>query len=353
MASLLYSQVARISPEELKKLKECEKERKEREKELYSKECVAHSINLVVGEASNEVTDLNVLDRFSCYLATILARDKEVVAVWLRNIEDRRCEIYLSKKFDWLKKDDDYIDNITKNPKEISKNDPTKSKNAGSDLFVNVILYCSAKLKSRWDKLIKNDGNNIHVKLFKEFLKSNSDSDKKVGSYYESIKGIIECARNIKYKSLFSNVKVLKGKPDITNNQPVYSWKYTIRSLIDEDQYNCFMDRCSNEPRVIERINKVYTNNITQQQQLDRDDVIGKWKLPHIKDSDFEDKFLTYLLKKLDQIIVEKLEYYTSSPPASSDSGGVSPDPYVDNCEYMKEFAKKHTHRVEKVDIYI
>jgi len=48
---------------------------------LYSKECVAQSINFVVSEASNKVTALNLRDRFSCYLATILARDKEVVAM--------------------------------------------------------------------------------------------------------------------------------------------------------------------------------------------------------------------------------------------------------------------------------
>ncbi|PKC51615.1 hypothetical protein RhiirA1_543672, partial [Rhizophagus irregularis] len=95
MASLSYSQVARMSPRELKKLKEHKKELKEREKvkefekELYSKECVAQSINFVVGEANKELPALIDREIFSYYLATILARDKEVVAVWLRILQGR------------------------------------------------------------------------------------------------------------------------------------------------------------------------------------------------------------------------------------------------------------------------
>lgn len=65
---------------ELKELQEREKELKEGEKELYSKECVAHSINFVVDEASKEVTTLKDYERFSYYLAAILVRDTEVVA---------------------------------------------------------------------------------------------------------------------------------------------------------------------------------------------------------------------------------------------------------------------------------
>ena len=62
---------------------------KELEKVLYSKECVAESINFVVGKASKEDTILDVHERFSCNLGTILARDEEVVAVRLKVLPGR------------------------------------------------------------------------------------------------------------------------------------------------------------------------------------------------------------------------------------------------------------------------
>src|SRR5215213_8461217 len=97
---------------------------KEREKELYSKECVAESINHVVGEVSKEVTTMNRREKFACNLATILARDKEVVAVRLEVLSNG-CKIYLSKNFAWTKNDAEYIDNITNYLKNISSNAPT------------------------------------------------------------------------------------------------------------------------------------------------------------------------------------------------------------------------------------
>ncbi|PKY16245.1 hypothetical protein RhiirB3_428580 [Rhizophagus irregularis] len=274
---LSYSQIVR---------KDQERE-KERKKELYDK-------------------------IFSCYLTTILARDKEVVAVWLSILQDR-CEIYLSKNSDWLDKDNKFIDNITKYLKNISKNAPAKSEDNERNFLVAVTLYCSTKLESRLKKL-KDDiefyGDDEHVKSFKDFFSAkvgdtNNTSTitisgvckeyykkikkakvesripseflrhiKKVASYMVSVIGIIKCARNIQYKSLFSNIQVFKGGPVIINNQPIYSWKNIIKRFIDEDKYKCFMDRCSEMPEVMERISKVYTDNATRkQQQLDGDDV--------------------------------------------------------------------------------
>src|SRR5437016_5075505 len=95
------------------------------EKELYSKECVAESINFVVGTASEDATatSLMVHERFSCYLATILARDKEVVAVRLKVLPNG-CDIYLSKNLPWLDKDVKYIDEIKNYLKDISESVP-------------------------------------------------------------------------------------------------------------------------------------------------------------------------------------------------------------------------------------
>ncbi|CAB4417106.1 unnamed protein product [Rhizophagus irregularis] len=319
MASLLsYSQVVRMSPGELKKLKEREKELKEREKvkefekELYSRECVAQSINFVVGKANKELPTLIDREIFSCYLATILARDKEVFAVWLRILQGR-CEIYLSKNSDWLDKDNKYIENITKYLKDISKNAPVTSEDNERDFLEAVTIYCSTKLKSRLKKLeddIKFYGDNEHVKSFSDFLSAmigNAENTniitisgickeyykkvkkakiesripseflrhiKKVSSYMASAIGIVECARNIQYKSLFSNVQVYRVKPVIIKNQPIYSWENIIRRFIDEDRYKRFMDRCSKKSKIMERISKVYTDKATQKQQpLDGDNV--------------------------------------------------------------------------------
>jgi hypothetical protein len=322
--SLLYSQVAKIAPSEefkkkrereLKELKEHEKELKEGEKELYSKECVAHSINFVVDEASKEVTTLKDYERFSCYLATILAKDKEVVAVWLRVLSDR-CKIYLSKNFAWISEDVKYIDKIITILKDISKNAPMYSEKNESAFIEAVTVYCVAKLESRYKKLgdyTKKNGGSEHVKSFKDFFLANIDHAdrtsmimtsyacnkyykkvkdknngkvkssipsefleliKKVGSYAGSIIGIIKCARNTQYKLLFSNSIVIKRSPVIIYNQPIYSWKNIIRRFIDEDKYKDFIDKCSKKTNVMERMKRAYADNVTKQQQpLDRDDV--------------------------------------------------------------------------------
>ncbi|PKY37854.1 hypothetical protein RhiirA4_450773 [Rhizophagus irregularis] len=280
MTSLSYSQVAQISSEELKELKEYEKE-----KELYSKECVAQSINFAVSKKNKEFTFLNIYEMFSCYLAIILARDKEVVAVWLKILQGR-CEIYLSKNSDWLNKDIRYIDNITKYLKNISKNAPDDIELYGDNEYIKSfsdflsvriaivgnadntnIITISGICKEYYKKVKKAK---VESSIPSEFLKH----IKKVASYIASAIGIIECARNIQYKSLFSNVQVFKVSPVIINNQFIYSWKNIIKRFIDEDKYKCFMNRCLKKPKVMERISKVYTDNATQQQQqLDGNDV--------------------------------------------------------------------------------
>jgi hypothetical protein len=131
--------------------KKCEKKykkEKDREKELYSKECIAHCINFVIGKVSEKVADLNIRDRFSCYLTTILAKDKEVVAVWLRILKDS-SEIYLFKNFNWLSEDEKYIENIIKYLKVISKNAPVNSTDTEKTFFIAVISYCCTKFESR------------------------------------------------------------------------------------------------------------------------------------------------------------------------------------------------------------
>ncbi|GBB84360.1 hypothetical protein RclHR1_10990001 [Rhizophagus clarus] len=275
----------------------------EREKELYSKECVAESINFVVGEVSEDATSLMPHERFSCNLATILARDKEVVAVRLKVLPNG-CEIYLFKNFAWLEYDYKYINKIKNYLKIISKNAPMKTCDVERNFYKEVMSYCSVKLESRLKKL-KNDiqkhVNNRDVNSFKEFIstklnekdRNNSykiskvclryyrliknDSNihpkflrhiKKVGSYFGSMKEIIECARNIHYKPLFTYVRVYYGRPEIINNHPIYSWENIIKRYTEDDhKYNIFTDRCLAKPEVMERMKKVYTDKATRQQQ--------------------------------------------------------------------------------------
>jgi len=384
---------------------------KELEKVLYSKECVAKCIKFVVGEASEENTIL-IRERLSCNLATILARDKEVVAVRLKVLPGS-CEIYLAKNFAWSHSDSNYIDEIKNYLKDMSKSAPKILINTESAFINAVISYCFTKLKMRLDKLksdIKNDYG--YIKSFRDFLSTNLDDAvknnvfrisqvcndyykiikdddnippkflghiKKVGSYAGSMKGIIKCARNIKYKLLFSNVKVFT-KASVIDDQPIYSWKNIIKRFIDEDDednYKRYMDKCSKKPNVMERLRKVYTDEATQQLQLDGNDVkqciylhvemhilafiidnkiknsrefiavskrccylcelyidfarkhgyniivSGKrrkiysgWKLPAIKDDKFKIESLRYILENLDQIIENKIKRHTNSLPA-------------------------------------
>ncbi|KAF0537237.1 hypothetical protein F8M41_008651 [Gigaspora margarita] len=81
------------------------------EKEFYSKVCVAGSIKFVVDEASEEDVNLSENDKFSCNLATILARDREVVAVNLKLLPSK-CKVYIAKNGAWRKEDYEYVNKI-------------------------------------------------------------------------------------------------------------------------------------------------------------------------------------------------------------------------------------------------
>ena len=91
--------------------------------EFYSKVCVARSVKFVTDEASKEEISLSESDIFSRNLATILARDSEVVAVNLK-ILPSKCRIYISKNGRWPDRDVKYIDEIKGLMKNISKNAP-------------------------------------------------------------------------------------------------------------------------------------------------------------------------------------------------------------------------------------
>ncbi|CAG8675781.1 13127_t:CDS:2 [Funneliformis mosseae] len=169
----MYSQVTKITPSEEFK-KKCERELKELKKRKRAERGQERAvyINFVVDKASKEVTTLKDYERFSYYLATILAKKKEVVAIWLRVSSDH-CEIYLSKNFTWESQNVKYIDKIMMYLKDISKNAFAYSDRNNSAFAEAVMVYCSAKLEYRYKKLrdyIKKNGSSEHVKSFKNFF---------------------------------------------------------------------------------------------------------------------------------------------------------------------------------------
>src|SRR5437762_7979044 len=95
----------------------------EREKELYSKICAASGIKFVAGEVSDNTTRLTENDKFSISLATLLARDKELVAVMLK-VSTNGCNVYIAKNDKWLEDDFAYIDRIKNYLKKISETAP-------------------------------------------------------------------------------------------------------------------------------------------------------------------------------------------------------------------------------------
>ncbi|PKY41460.1 hypothetical protein RhiirA4_455042 [Rhizophagus irregularis] len=116
--------------------------------ELYSKVCVGGSIKFVISKEREEEVD----ESFSCHLATIFARDQEVVAVGLKLFTDK-CVVYISKTGSWNKHDVEYINKIKEYVINISKDAP--------------IPLNTAFLRS--DVYITKESQNQHILSFTEF----------------------------------------------------------------------------------------------------------------------------------------------------------------------------------------
>jgi hypothetical protein len=281
------------------------------EKELYSKICVAQSIKPVVSEARDEVVDKKAPYKLSCNLATILARDREVVAVRLK-ISDG-CKTYISKNGPWLDEEVVYINKIEGYLRNISKDSPKKSKANSDALAIEILSYCSNKLGSRINKLKKDLTRNPDEEYIKSFIryastnlkefdpKKLNDVDKskfsvvcqsyyeqldkidkseipqkflghlrKVGSYVASAINMMECASKVKYKILFSNIELRIMEPIIITNQPIYSWEYVIKSFVrNHVDYEHFTGECLKNDHIVRRLKRVYSD---EKGQLKLDD---------------------------------------------------------------------------------
>ncbi|RHZ89759.1 hypothetical protein Glove_11g76 [Diversispora epigaea] len=274
------------------------------EKEFYSKVCVAGSVKFVINKASKEEINISESDKFSCNLATILARDREVVAVNLKMLLNK-CKIYISKNDKWLDKDVKYINEIKKLMTNLSKDAPMTFTQASErkdviTLFFNVLEYCSVKLGYRLDKLkrdIKNDKDKPYIKAFLEFAGINVDNldkmdeydismicceyykknknsltipekflghNKKVGSYAGSVMDIANCARKEKYKTSFSCIDLHLLDP-IFADQSISSWNAIIKRFIPiQKDHEDFKEKYLKNYEIRDRLNHIYGGTGTQ-----------------------------------------------------------------------------------------
>ncbi len=289
--------------------------------ELYSKAYVAGSIKFDISEPRVE-KDKNEEEKFSCNLETILARDREVVAVGLKLFTDK-CVVYISKNKKWdREKDIPYVHKIKEYLQNISRDAPVTLDTAFDrkdvrNLFKAIMDYCSTKFKSRLEKL-KEDitkgsrgPQNKYILPFKKFagiedvdkvrgykisgicssyykkVKDETVEDnlktwwerflrhlKKVGSYDSALVDITACACNAKYKDQFSNIDLVMLNPDIVHDQPIFSWANVIQKFIHSNkEYEKFKKRCLGDDLILERLEKIYgkVSNTNPYPQLDNE----------------------------------------------------------------------------------
>ncbi|GBB91340.1 hypothetical protein RclHR1_18580002 [Rhizophagus clarus] len=76
--------------------------------------------------------------------------------------------------------------------------------------------------------------------------------------------------------------------------------------------------------------------------------IYSGWKLPNVKDNNFKIKSLIHILTNLDRIIEKKINNYTSSLKAESDSGVNSPDSNnSDDDSDTDEYLDVNSHRFD------
>ncbi|RHZ78031.1 hypothetical protein Glove_168g135 [Diversispora epigaea] len=275
------------------------------EKEFYSKLCVAGSIKFGVDKATREDKNLSGNARFSCNLATILARDSENVAVNLK-ILSNKYKVYIAKDSAWLGEDLEYINKVKGILTNVSKDAPMSlekahERNDVKDLVTAVMKYCSNKIEYRLDKLkkyIADDEEKIYIKSFLNYAKTKIDVDdtfkkklamskvcfeyyqiskkdstiskkflrhiKKVGSYFGSLMDITDCVRKERYKASFSCIDIHLLDP-ITTNQLIYSWNDIIKRFIPiPEEYEYFKKVCLEDCEIKKRLENVYDSIDTQ-----------------------------------------------------------------------------------------
>ncbi|GBC08119.1 hypothetical protein RclHR1_07910008 [Rhizophagus clarus] len=265
------------------------------------------------------------------------------------------CFSKLQTRFEKLKRD------ITQNPQNEYVSQFVKFASIDVNNIDNVNLFRLSLNCYRFYQSIKAKPNT--PKIFLEHLK-------KVASYHGSLKDIVNCARNEEYKKLFSNVRLRKLDPT-SYDKYIYSWSNIIKRFIpDPIKYKDFKKTCLKDPVIANRLRSIY-GVINNEILLDFEDVklsaisVSKrccylcesyikfandngyniiipgshkkiyhsWKLPNIKgNSDFNEKSLSYLIEKLDQVIKDETNRSDSREKSRGrDSESDNPDEdYID-----------------------
>jgi hypothetical protein len=293
--------------------------------EMYSKLCVASSIKFISETGRKEKRDLKVDEKFSCNLVTMLARDKEVVAVGLKLFTDK-CVVHISKNKNWNDKDVEYINKIKRYFKSISKDAPIMLNMAFyredvANLLETIMEYCSTKFDSRVKKLngymIKLGSQNQHVSSFMRYIKEANKVPngyeiseicskyykivkrnivfpeefkrhlKKVGSYYSAFINVTVCACKEKYKNQFSNMEVILLN-SVKVYQPIFSWTSVLEKVIpDFKEFEKFKKICLDNHFVLERLKEIYgiygNKNLLLKENPRLDENIKQYLYSHVE----------------------------------------------------------------------
>lgn len=263
---------------------------------FYDKLCLASSIKFTIDKPDF----INIKDniyKFVNSISTILARDNEVIAVYVEQTSNRESKLYLGKNSKWNNKDKTYIENILKILQDISiDGNITK----GSEKVINIrslmIDYCKNKINKRIDKLIKdfndkNISNNNEYGKLNEILKKDKNDIlnitrecnniyrdnilywnkyptnkfykhvKKLGSYAASINTICTCASKYEYKDFFRKVNIIYSEP-VDKDIIIKDWTKVLNFYInDKKTKKQIIDDCKSDRNINSTIEKIYKDN--------------------------------------------------------------------------------------------
>jgi hypothetical protein len=262
---------------------------------FYDKLCLASSIKFTIDKPDY----INIKDnvyKFVNSISTILARDKEVVAVYIEQTISKESNLFLGKNGNWNDKDKKYIENILKNLKDISEDGKITR---DSEKLINIrnlmIEYCKNKINKRVEKLIKdfndkNISNNSEYDKLKKIIKNNNNDIlnitrecnnlyknnmvnwnkyptnkyykhvKKLGSYAASINTICTCASKSEYKDFFKKGDINYSNT-IDNDITIKDWTNVLNFYIkDKKTKNQIIDDCKLDRDINNKIENIYVN---------------------------------------------------------------------------------------------
>ncbi|EXX61319.1 uncharacterized protein OCT59_022860 [Rhizophagus irregularis] len=248
------------------------------ERKFYSKLCVARSLKSSVGKRCLNEFVPSGWDKLSYNLATILVKDKVVVAVNLRVLSNR-CEISIAKDGVWLEEDHKYVNKIKETLANISKDAPMTFKQTHSredmiDLSSTILNYCSKIIRNRSDKLRKSITENKdenYIKSFLEFVKTriNVDdiyNDEKIVSIstvcceWDHALNLCLVSQILYVKQnthLFSHMDLQLLDP-VVMIQPILPWNDIVKEFVDQVEYGYLKEACLKDSMIKRNLKHIY-----------------------------------------------------------------------------------------------